>query len=79
MANSVGLIDIDYRGELKAPMYNHTNEPIYIKKGTSLFQLVTPSYQPSIAIILDTDNLELLLNETTRGDGGFGSTGNTHV
>lgn len=84
MANSVGLIDIDYRGELKVPVYNHTSEPIHIKKGTSLFQLVAPYYQPPKVVILNQhmsshiDLWETIFKETARGEGGFGSTGNTH-
>jgi len=75
MANSIGLIDKDYRGELKAPVYNHTNHSIHIKKGTALFQLVAPDYLPTNVAINSHD---YLFNTTKRGDGGFGSSGNTH-
>ena len=81
MANSVGLIDVDYRGELKAPVYNHTNNPIHIKKGTSLFQLVSITYQHSSLIVCNPEInpifIESIFNKTARGEGGFGSTGHT--
>jgi dUTP pyrophosphatase len=90
MANSVGLIDIGYRGELKAPVYNFTKNPITIKKGTSLFQICTTSGDPVQGhLVLDPTNKyhhEIVAKyfgsadgsikaPTVRGDGAFGSTG----
>jgi dUTP pyrophosphatase len=77
MANSVGIIDMNYRGEIKAPVdFNHLlyNYHSYtIKKGTKLFQLCHPSLIPVKYTLVD-DNL---LSSTTRDTNGFGSTGQT--
>lgn len=68
LANSVGLCDAGYCGELKAPLYNTSNEAFHLKKGDRYVQLVTPNLkQPSFEIV-DT------LRDTTRSHGGFGST-----
>ncbi len=70
MANSVGIIDSGYRGELMVCLDNHSSDSYIIKKNTRLFQICSPDLKPF--------NLELVseLNDTDRGDGGFGSTGN---
>jgi dUTP pyrophosphatase len=78
MANSIGLIDLDYRGEIKAPVYNHTNYSIHIKKGTALFQLVAPNYLPTDVCVKPLD-WDFKFYQTERGEGGFGSTGSTHM
>jgi dUTP pyrophosphatase len=90
MANSVGLIDIGYRGELKAPVYNFTKKPIIIKKGTSLFQICTTSGDPpqDYLVLNQTDPKHIktirmyfgsadgsIPAPTIRGVEGFGSTG----
>uniref|UniRef100_A0A6C0IHH0 dUTP diphosphatase n=1 Tax=viral metagenome TaxID=1070528 RepID=A0A6C0IHH0_9ZZZZ len=73
MANSVGVIDASYRGTLMAPVTN-LNEHTYpnVSKGTRLFQIVAPNmgYIKEIKIVSS-------LSETSRGAGGFGSTGST--
>lgn len=70
LSNCVGVIDSDYRGELKVPMINHGNEPYIIRNGERIAQLV----------ILPVENGEFVccdeLDDTARGEGGFGSTGN---
>ena len=69
LANSVGVIDSDYRGEILVPMVNHGNEPYTIQDGERFAQLVvTPVIFPEICL---SDELD----ETERGVNGFGSTG----
>ena len=70
MANSIGIIDAGYRGEIIAVVDNIKNEPYTIKEGERLFQLVAPSMLSIKA------NLVTTLTESTRGKGGFGSTDN---
>lgn len=74
LANSVGIIDKNYRGEIKAAIdATFTSDTEFIlKKGTRICQLCHPTLQ-SMNIIL-VDNFEPYLN-TDRGTGGFGSTG----
>jgi len=69
MANSVGVIDKGYRGELKGPVVAFIEEA-NIKAGTRLFQVVSPNMDP----IMEVRIVESL-PETERGSGGFGSTG----
>jgi len=69
MSNSIGLIDGGYRGEIMASCDNIKNEPYIIKKGQRLFQLVATDSSPISYKIVD------LLENTSRGEGGFGSTG----
>lgn len=69
MANGVGVVDSDYRGELKVPMINLGTEPYTIAPGERVAQLcIAPVWQA--AFVPATT-----LNETERGEGGFGSTG----
>lgn len=70
LANCVGVIDSDYRGEIKVPIHNDTNEIQIIEVGERVAQLVLQSYIPMTFIEVDE------LNETSRGNNGFGSTGN---
>lgn len=67
-ANKVGVIDSDYRGEIKVALYNHSGEDKIIKKGDRIAQLVITPY-------LRADFIEGDLSETERAAGGFGSTG----
>tara|TARA_Y100001970_G_scaffold236709_1_gene296659 strand:- start:41 stop:478 length:438 start_codon:yes stop_codon:yes gene_type:complete len=69
MANSIGLIDGGYRGEIMAVCDNIKNYDFSISKGDRLFQLVSADLS-SIEFEI-TDNL----SDSTRGKGGFGSTG----
>ena len=80
LANSVGIIDAGYRGSIKAavkyiPSYDDIKSDegsIYIiKKGTRLFQLCSPDLKELKFKLSNT------LSETSRGEGGFGSTGIT--
>jgi len=68
MANSIGLIDSGYRGNIIAVVDNIKTEPFTIEKGSRLFQTVSPRADPITFEIVN------VLNETSRGSGGFGST-----
>lgn len=63
-----GLIDSDYRGEIHAVLYNSGDETIEVKQGDRIAQLVVVPFLSASVIVDDLD-------ETERGDGGFGSTG----
>ena len=69
MANSIGLIDGGYRGEIMAICDNIKSEVYTAEKGQRLFQLVATDSSPIQYELVE--NLEM----TTRGTGGFGSTG----
>ena len=69
MANGVGVVDSDYRGELKVPMINLGTEAYTIQPGERVAQLcIAPVYTAAFA---QAD----ALGDTSRGQGGFGSTG----
>ena len=69
MANGVGVIDSDYRGELRVPMVNLSGEAYTIQPGERVAQLcIAPVWQAAFA---PADEL----TDTARGAGGFGSTG----
>ena len=70
LSNSIGLIDSGYRGVIQAPVDNISEEDYIIEAGTRLFQLVNPDLNTFTEI-----NIEDSLDETERGTGGFGSTG----
>ena len=67
--NTPGTIDSDYRGELKILMINHGSDPFPVRRGERIAQLV-----PAAVTKADFDEVEEL-DATTRGSGGFGSTG----
>ncbi|HIU24200.1 MAG TPA: dUTP diphosphatase [Candidatus Coprovicinus avistercoris] len=70
MANTPGLIDSHYRGELKVCAVNLDNEkPIHIERGERIAQLVIQ--RVPIVNLIEVDELD----ETDRGSGGFGSSG----
>ena len=69
MANSIGIIDAGYRGEIMAAVDNRGGEDYMIVPGQRLFQIVHPTLCPFNVGVVDK------LSETDRGDGGFGSTG----
>ena len=72
LLNTVGLIDSDYRGEWKAGLilgYREVpRQPLEIKKGDRILQFVVIDY-PHMSIV------QGVVDNTTRGSGGFGSTG----
>ena len=67
-ANKVGVCDSDYRGEYKVPLHNHTDNVKIVEQGDRIAQMVV---MPFIPIELEEGEL----SNTTRGSGGFGSTG----
>ena len=67
--NTPGTIDSDYRGELKILLINHGLETFAIRRGDRIAQLVPA------AVTLATLDEVAELNQTDRGHGGFGSTG----
>lgn len=69
LPNTPGTIDADYRGELKVLLINLGNESFEIKRGDRIAQLIPAKVQR--AIFAEVQELD----ETTRGTGGFGSTG----
>jgi len=72
MANSVGIIDAGYRGNIIACVDNIevvSGQDYNIKKGDRLFQICGPCLEPLHLRLVDK------LSETQRGSGGFGSTG----
>ena len=68
LANSVGIIDFNYRGTLKVAIDNRSAEPYEIQGGDRLFQLCMPDLRP-FKVVLGSVN-----KNTDRGEGGFGST-----
>ena len=69
LANSIGLIDAGYRGEIMAAVDNIKDYSYTVEKGQRLFQLVSATLEPISFSIVNS------LSDTTRGTGGFGSTG----
>lgn len=69
LANSVGVIDSGYRGEVKGIMVNLGSDPVTINSGERIMQLVLVPFLSAVV----TPVLEL--DETERGENGFGSTG----
>lgn len=68
-ANKVGVVDSDYRGEIKVVLLNHSKQPQTLEPGERVAQFViTPVLRPAYEEVTD-------LTDTDRGAGGFGSTG----
>ncbi len=67
--NSPGTIDADYRGELKILLVNLSDTPFVIEPGERIAQLVVAKHEH-----VEWSEVEVL-DETERGEGGFGSTG----
>ena len=68
-ANKVGVIDSDYRGEIMVALHNHGTLPQTISDGERIAQIVFAPYYAAEFSVVDE------LDDTTRGSGGFGSTG----
>lgn len=68
-ANKVGVIDCDYRGELLVALYNQSQTPQTVENGERIAQFVLTPY--IAADFVEAESLD----DTTRGAGGFGSTG----
>ena len=68
-ANKVGVVDSDYRGEIRVVLLNHGKEPQTILSGERVAQfIITPVLTPAYEEVPE-------LSDTSRGAGGFGSTG----
>jgi len=74
LVNSPGLVDSGYRGEMSIIMINtDQREPFHIKRGDRIAQLVIQRVEEVTLMRVDE------LSETSRGAGGFGSTGRGHA
>ena len=69
MVNSPGTIDADYRGEIMVLLINHGPQPFVIERGDRIAQMVIAP------VVQAAWNLVESLDETERGAGGFGHTG----
>ena len=69
IVNSPGTIDADYRGEIKVLLINLSNEPFEINTGDRIAQMIVARHEK-----VSWQEVEVL-NETTRGAGGYGHTG----
>jgi dUTP pyrophosphatase len=67
--NSPGTVDADYRGEIGVIIVNLSQEPFVVENGERIAQLVIAKHERAEWIEVD------VLSETSRGAGGFGSTG----
>lgn len=66
---SSGVIDSGYTGSIRVKLYNHSHRMVRIKRGQKISQLVIlPIITPELELVDD-------LEDTERGDGGFGSSG----
>lgn len=69
LANHVGIIDSGYRGELIAAFRNLSGNDYFVEEHVRLVQICHPELKPFLVRIVNQ------LSETSRGEGGFGSTG----
>ncbi len=67
-ANKVGVIDSDYRGEIMVALHNHGKAVQMVEKGERIAQIIIAPY-------ITADFVEGDIDDTVRGEGGFGSTG----
>ena len=69
LANSIGVIDSGFRGEIKAKLVNLGDEPYTVNPGDRVSQLVIVPYVPAVYVQVDA------LPDSDRGEDGYGSTG----
>lgn len=69
LANGIGTIDSDYRGEVGVILLNCGSEPFVVDNGDRIAQMVVLKYEKADVIQVEA------LNDTARGEGGFGHTG----
>lgn len=67
--NTPGTIDSDYRGEVKVILHNTSDKPYYVNSGERIAQMVIAPFIRMSAVVVDE------LDNTDRGENGFGSTG----
>lgn len=70
LANTIGIIDSDYQGEIQIGLYNRSNKPYKLEPGERICQIL---FMPVTQIQLTV--VENFSQETARGNGGFGHTG----
>ena len=68
-ANKVGVVDSDYRGEVKVALHNHSEQAQTVSNGERIAQMVITPYLAANFVVAEE------LSSTVRGEGGFGSTG----
>ena len=68
-ANKVGVVDADYRGEVMVALHNHGKEDQIVESGERVAQMVIAPFVTANFVLADE------LDDTVRGEGGFGSTG----
>jgi dUTP pyrophosphatase len=64
-----GVVDSDYRGEVRVVLINHGREPFTITRGDRIAQLLVQRVERALFVTTEK------ISDTTRGSGGFGSTG----
>ena len=64
-----GVVDADYRGEVKVLLFNHSDDDFEVKEGDRIAQMIIEKY--TLTALEEVEEL----SETERGAGGFGSTG----
>lgn len=64
-----GVIDADYRGEVRVLLFNFSDKDFAVTEGDRIAQLIIEKYTPTQLVEVDD------LDDTARGQGGFGSTG----
>ena len=69
MLNTPGTIDADYRGEIGVVLVNLSQDPFTVHPGERVAQLVVARYEQADLVSVD------VLDETERGEGGYGHTG----
>jgi dUTP pyrophosphatase len=73
--NAPGVVDASYRGEIKVPLINLGDEEIHIKEGDRIAQLVVLPFVSIKILSLSQEEFKGKELVTSRGTGGFGSTG----
>lgn len=69
LSNGIGVIDEDYRGEIRIPLFYHGEETLHLVQGERVAQMIVVPYLQPILQKVET------LSETDRGEEGFGSSG----
>jgi dUTP pyrophosphatase len=67
--NAPGTVDAGYRGEIRVNLINHGADPVVVRRGDRIAQLVVQRVEQAVFTVVDT------LPESVRGAGGHGSTG----
>jgi dUTP pyrophosphatase len=69
IVNAPGVIDSGYRGEIKVILVNHGDRQVLIAKGERIAQMIVTPFVSPVFTVVET------LDDSSRGEGGFGSTG----